>query len=169
MPVIRGRPSQTQLPDDRRSSLLARLTSERVGATAPGGPVIFELPLTQTNKFDVMVVWDEWKDVRSEDRTQLIKEVYQDKADALALALGVTRKEADEQGVLPYKVRMTFVQQPRFTEDQFQAACLSVGGFVGPDGRSELRFPTAPIAEEAALRLKEKLPGSEWVVNYSDG
>jgi hypothetical protein len=61
MPVIRGRSSETKLSDDRRKSLLDRLVAEREGKPALGGPVIFEIPLDQPEKLDVMVVWDEWE------------------------------------------------------------------------------------------------------------
>jgi hypothetical protein len=64
----------------------------------------------------------------------LINEAYNDKADVLALALGVTYKEAIEQGVLPFRVRLKFGPQPKFTEEKVRTAYLSVGGFVGPEG-----------------------------------
>ena len=168
MPVIRGRLIGTKLPDERKTTLLTRLIAEREGKPAPGGPVIFEIPLDQADKLDVMVVWDEWEGIRSEDRTQIIKEVYQDKADDLALALGVTREEAIEQGVLPYRVRLRFGPQPEFTEEAFRSARVAVGGFDGPQGAVELRFPTRTTAEEAVEQLKNRLPGSQWVVNYAD-
>src|SRR5579871_2904584 len=98
--------------------------------------------------------------VRSEDRTQLIQEAYTDKANDLALALGVTCKEAIEQGVLPFRVRLRFGRQPKFTEEEFRRACLSVGGFAGSEGSVELRFPTRSTAEEAVKQLKKRLPGS---------
>lgn len=168
MPVIRGRSTEKKLPDDRRKSLLEQLVAEREGKPTPGGPVIFEIPLDEPEKLDVMVVWDQWEGVRSEDRTQLIKAAYQDKADLLALALGVTYQEAIEQGVLPFRVRLKFGPQPKFTEKQVRTAYLSVGGFAGPEGIVELRFPTQSTAEEAVKQLQKRLSGSQWVVSYAD-
>ncbi len=168
MPLIRGRSSGTKLSDDRKKSLFERLVAERQGKAVLGGPVIFEIPLDQLDKLDVMVVWDEWEGVRSEDRTQLIEAVYKDKEDALALALGVTYKEAIEQGVLPFRVRLRFGPQPKLTEEEIRTAQLSVGGFAGHQASVELRFPTQTTAEEAVQLLKERLPGSEWVVSYAD-
>jgi hypothetical protein len=168
MPVIRGRSNLTKLPDDRKASLLNRLVAERQGEPAPDGPVIFEIPLDEPRKLDVMVVWDEWEGVRSEDRTELIREAYTDKADILILALGVTYKEAIEQGLLPFRVRLRFGPQPNFSEEDLRMAYLSVGGFPGSEGIFELRFPTQAIAEEAVQQLKQRLPGSQWVVNYAD-
>ena len=169
MPVIRGRLNVTRLSDERRRSLLHRLVAERNGGPVQGGPVIFEIPLDQPDKLDVMVVWDEWEGVRSEDRTELINEAYKDRPGVLTLALGVTYDEAIEQGVLPFRARLRFVKQPSFTEEQLRTACLSSGGFLRPEGIMELRFPTQTIAEEAVQQLKERLPGSEWVVNYAEG
>ncbi len=128
---------------------------------------MFEIPLAQPDQFDVMIVWNEWEGVRSEDRTQLIKEAYKDKADDLALALGVTYNEAIEQGVLPFRVRLRFGPQPKFTEEEVRTAVLSVGGFPRPDG-IELRFPTRTTAEEAVQQLNQLLPGMDWVVAYTD-
>ena len=127
MPVIRGRLNETKLPEDRRKSLVDRLVAERRGKAGPAGPVIFEIPLPQPDSLDVVVVWDEWKQIRSEDRTQLIKEAYHDKSDNVALALGVTYQEAIEQGVLPYRVRLRFGPQPNFTEDELRSRYLSLG------------------------------------------
>ncbi len=168
MPVIRGRLNETKLPADRRKAILERLVAEREGKPAPDGPVIFEIPLEQPDKLDVMVVWREWEQIRSEDRTQLIQEAYHDKGDGLALALGVTYQEAIDQGVLPFRVRPRFGPQSHFTEEELRAACLSVGGFVGPEGGVELRFPTRTTAEQAVEQLIEWLPGSQWVVSYAD-
>lgn len=168
MPVIRGRSNEATLPEDRRSALLDRLVAEREGKSPPGGPVIFEIPLDQPDKLDVMVVWDEWADVRSEDRTRLIQEAYKDKADALALALGVTYREALEQGVLPFRARLRFGPQPKFGKEKWRTAYLSVGGFTGPEGRIDLRFPTRTTAEEAVRQLEKRLPGTQWMVNYAD-
>jgi hypothetical protein len=133
----------------------------------PGGPVIFEIPLELSDKLDVVVVWDEWNGIRSEDRTQLITKAYQDKSDSLALALGVTYAEGSDQGVLPFRVRMSFAPQPKFPEDQLRSALLSVGGFERPEGDIELRFPTGRMAEEAARQLEARLPGSQWTTSYA--
>lgn len=168
MPVIRGRSSETTLPDDRKSALLDRLVAEREGKAPPGGPVIFEIPLDQPDKLDVMVVWDEWAEVRSEDRTRLIQEAYKDKTDLLALALGVTYQEALIQGVLPFRVQPRLATQPKFSKEKLRTAYWSVGGLAGPEGRMDLRFPTRTTAEEAVRQLEKRLPGSQWMISYAD-
>ena len=135
----------------------------------PGGPIIFEIPLQQPKKFDVMVVWDEWDGVRSEDRTRIINDAYKDKATAIALALGVTRGEAIEQGILPYRVVTLALASHFIGKDQeLREAALSIGGFAKPDGSIDLRFPTQTIAEEAVRQLQQRVPGSQWVITYAD-
>ena len=173
MPVIRGRSSEKKLTDEQRGLLLSRLADERQGLSTQGGPVIFEIPLEQSDKLDVMVVWDAWQGVRSEDRTRLIQEAYREQQDSLALALGVTCEEAIEQGLLPFRVRPRFGQQFDFREEDLRSAFLSVGGFERPDFERpdnviELRYPSQTVAEETIRRLKELLPGTEWVVSYAD-
>jgi len=168
MPVIRGRLKEKELTDEQKDSLLSRLADERQGRSTQGGPVIFEIPLEQSDKLDVMVVWDAWQGVRSEDRTKLIQEAYREQQDNLALALGVTYEEAIEQGLLPFRVRMKFGSQPRFREEEIRSAYLSVGGFVRPEDIIELRYPSRTVAEETVRQLEERLPGTEWVVSYAD-
>ena len=84
-PVIRGRHGEKKLTEDQRHSLVSLLNNERNGHLTPGGPVIFEIPLEQSDKLDVMVVSDAWRGIRSEDRTKLIQQAYGDQADSLAL------------------------------------------------------------------------------------
>src|SRR5208337_843240 len=168
MPVIRGRSSEKKLTDEQRGLLLSRLADERQGLSTQGGPVIFEIPLEQSDKLDVMVVWDAWQGVRSEDRTRLIQEAYREQQDSLALALGVTYEEAIEQGLLPFRVRPRTRQQVDFREEDLRSASLSVGGFERPDNVIELRYPSRTVAEETIRRLEELLPGTEWAVSYAD-
>jgi len=168
MPVIRGRPKETKIADDQRNDLLRRLFDERKGQSTTGGPSIFEIPLDQSDMLDVMVVWNDWHGVRSEDRTELIKEAYRDHQEELALALGVTYEEAIEQGVLPYRVRQRFGPQPKFDNEQVRSAYLSVGGVERPDGEISLRYPTMSTAQTAVAKLQQLLPGTEWLISHAD-
>ena len=76
MTVVRGKTTTTELPSEDRAKLLGTLVRELSGQAASGGPVIFEIPLDSTNKVDVLVVWDAFRDLRSEDRTDLILDAY---------------------------------------------------------------------------------------------
>jgi hypothetical protein len=168
MPVIRSKPGGQSLPENTKEALLKRLVAELEGNESSDGPVIFEMPIFQSDKIDVMVIWQDWKDVRSEDRVTLIKEAYKDKADGLSLTLGLTLEEAIQEGALPYRVRLRFQEQPKFPEGVMENALLSVGAFLGTDGEVIMRFPTPETAEAARQRLSEKLPGSVWVVSHAD-
>lgn len=167
MPVIRGRAGEKRLAEDQRSELLRRLVDERKGQTNAGGPAIFEIPLDQSDLLDVMVIWNDWQGVRSEDRTQLIKEAYSDLQERLALALGLTYNEAIDQGVLPYRVRLQFGQQPEFDDEPLLSAYFRVGGVMTDDGRVDLRYPTKSTAEAAVGQLQQMLPGTEWIINHA--
>jgi hypothetical protein len=168
MPVIRSKLGGQALPENKKEVLLNHLVAELEGNESPVGPVIFEMPISQSDNIDVMVIWQDWQDVRPEDRATLIKEAYKDKADYLSLTLGLTLEEAIQEGVLPYRVRPRFQEQPEFSEDVMQSALLSVGAFQGPEGKIIMRFPTQETAETACQRLSEKLPGSVWVVSHAN-
>jgi hypothetical protein len=168
MPVIRSQPGSQGLPETKRALLLNSLVAELEGNAPPGGPVIFEMPIPQSDKIDVMVIWQDWQDIRPDDRAALIKDAYREKIDRLSLILGLTLQEAIDEGVLPYRVRMRFQQQPKFADEVLRDALLSAGASRGPEGDLVLRFPTPEIAEAARQRLSEKLPGGEWVVSYAD-
>ncbi len=104
MPVIRGQVRTTALAPQRRAELLETLSRELSGQSDSGGPVIFEIPLDQSDKVDVLVVWEAFQDLRSEDRTGLILDAYGDQRDRIAQGLGVTYNEAIDQNLLPYSV-----------------------------------------------------------------
>ena len=72
MPVIRvGADIATPLPPGLRESLLEKLKREIEGQSTAGGPIVFEIP-EGTETVDVLVVWEDWSKLRSEDRTNLI-------------------------------------------------------------------------------------------------
>jgi hypothetical protein len=167
MPVIRGQSNVTKLPEERRSALLARLVAEREGRGEEGGPVLFEIPLEQSDRIDVVVAWEEWEGVRSEDRTWIITEAYKDRAEVLALALGVTFDEAVAQGVLPFRLRLARGPEA-VPEADLRRAELAVGGLATPAGEIQVRLPTRSMAEAAAQELMQRLPGSLWMVSYGD-
>jgi hypothetical protein len=163
MPIIRGRFREPSITTERRQSLVQRLAAERKGEAAPGGPVIFEIPLPQPNLVDIVVIWEEWKDVAPQLRNQLIEECYSGSDVSIALALGLTYAEALEQGVLPYRVRLEGQTSKSYPKEEFDKAARMAGGFAG-EGDVELRFPTIANAQEAIRLLQEQLPGTQWKV-----
>ncbi len=154
-----------------REELLAKLKNEIEGQVTEGGPVIFEIP-GECEHFDVLVVWEEWKEWESEIRTGLILDAYGDKNNVISQALGVTYEEAMQQQLLPYVVVSAFEQNPRIASlvcdrdeqpvekliKDIREAKRAKGGILLPNGKVELRFPTRAMAEstyEALFADKE--------------
>ena len=59
------------------------------------GPVLFEVPIGRSDKFDVIAVWQAWDEFSSEERSDIILSAYQDRAHQVSLAMGVTPQQAD--------------------------------------------------------------------------
>jgi hypothetical protein len=169
MPVIRGTPPPTITPE-KRAELERRLGDEIDGKTAAGGPLIFEIPLGRTGNIDVMVVWDDWEGVRSEDRSDIILEVYKQRArdEKVMQALGVTHEEALGENLLPYEVYASV----NGSDDAVVQAKLVRGGIQKPRGNVVLRFPTTAMAEANVAELNQALPSHAWAIRTlgrSDG
>ena len=173
MPVIRGRSSTRPLMAERRAKLKGRLRRELDGEGAPGGPLIYEIPLKQSDKLDVMVVWDEFEGVSVEDRDEIILDAYRDRHDRISMAMGVTWREVSEQNLLPYMVisNTEYLQHlgegssvPPIDTSELREAKLREGGIERGDGVILLQFPTRVMAEEAQARLAARLPLAGWSV-----
>jgi hypothetical protein len=155
----------TTLPPDVRESLLTRLKDEFDQSTE-GGPVIFEIPLG-IECFDVLVVWQEWANLRSEDRTRLILDAYGENQEKIAQALGVTYEEAIQQQLLPYTIVSAF-ENHKFAwlvcdknEGKAEKLLADIrndkranGGIVLSKDRVELRFPTQAMADNICEKLR---------------
>src|SRR5437764_4087663 len=87
MPVIRLTGTATVFKREDREAMTSQLAKELEGEpTDEEGPVIFEIPLTGTDKIDVLVVWEKWKekDVASQTRSEMILAAYGEKKDKIA-------------------------------------------------------------------------------------
>lgn len=160
MPVIKGQPRVKTLDEGRRNALITRLGLELANKGDVDGPTIFEIPLDQSDRMDVLVVWHEFHDLRAEDRTGLIMQAYGGNAERIAQALGVTQAEAVEQGLLPYRV-VAVTQSHGSAADELKKAMLGEGGFL-TGGDVDLRLPTQTMAIEAIERLSARIPGMGW-------
>lgn len=174
MPVIRGRSTIRALTPERRADLKERLVSELSGRGTPAGPLVFEIPLEQSDRFDAIVVWDEFAGARAEDRDQVILEAYGDLGKRPSMALGVTGREADDQNLLPYmllsntEVLAALGENDSVDPADLQAwhdAMIEEGGIVRDDGTVALRFPTRAMAEEAQARLAARFPLARWSIS----
>lgn len=163
MPIVRGSSKSTALTAERRAALLEQLSKERAGQGVPNGPMIFEIPLEQSNRIDVLVVWDAFQGIRSEERTELILSSYHETPENIAQALGVTYQEAMDQQLLPYAV-IPMTRKSEVPEDELRRAMLNAGGFALPSNKIDLRFPTMEMAETAHSSLCDHIPQGHWSI-----
>jgi hypothetical protein len=163
MPVVRGRSKANVLTPERREQLREQLTGELSGQRIPGGPLIFEIPLEQSDKMDVIVVWNEFEGLWAEDRSQVILDAYQDQRDWISLAMGATYQEAIDQQLLPYAV-VPMTRNGDADPTALRGAMLEEGGITLDGGKVDLRFPTRAMAEAAHQHLVDLLPGGYWSI-----
>jgi hypothetical protein len=165
MPVIRVTANPSVFSHEQRKALLDQLSNELAQATEKG-PVVFEIPLDQTDKMDVLVVWEAWKDVPSEARSEIILEAYKDKKGKISQALGVTNQEAIDQHLLPYSV-VPMARSGEADSDKLKSAMLAEGGLAFENGKVDLRLPTLRMAKESHQRLCDALPKGYWSIVQS--
>jgi hypothetical protein len=163
MPVIRGISKSASLTSERRKVLRDELIDELTGKSSTDGPLIFEIPLEQSDKIDVIVVWNAFDGVRAEDSTGLILDAYSDRKVEISLAMGVTYHEAVAQHLLPYTV-VPMMKRGQVEPAALNKAMMEEGGVALSNGKVELRFPTMAMAEEAHQRLSERLPEGYWSI-----
>lgn len=114
---------------------------------------------------------------RSEDRTALILDAYGDKQQQIAQALGVTYEEAVQEQLLPYAVVSQFEHEKMRLlacgRDEGKANAMlkrirevkqRQNGFVLPNGKVELRFPTRAMADQAIEALFRENRDLNWSV-----
>jgi hypothetical protein len=166
MPVIRSTFTPKVLKREQRKELLDQLAKELKGETTANGLVIFEIPLQPTDKMDVLVVWEAWKDVPADIRSEIILDAYREKKSKISQALGVTHQEAIEQHVLPYSV-LPMTRRGEVDPATLKTAMLEQGGLPLDGNKVDLRFPTLAMAEEAHQRLCDKLPKGYWSIVQS--
>jgi hypothetical protein len=163
MPVIR--PSGRWDAKVPRETLVEQLTKELLGEAQAQGPVIFEVPIRDTDTFHVIVVWEEWAGVSPEDRSSIILEAYANRDEArvdddpmsprITLVIGATAEEAIELDLLPYSLTPD-VHRKHAAYDEIKQAMLQEGAIRLPTGHVELRFPTLQMAKEARDQLSSQ-------------
>ncbi len=174
MPVFSVTP--VTVSKDRRESLLKTLKTERQHPSPSGEPMIFEIPVEELDRIEVLVVWQDWEGVPSAERTNVILEAYEDQREKLAQAVGVTYEEAMQQQLLPYSIesvldrpkllslmRLGPKEQQKLRED-IHNAMLQEGGIRRVGDKVELRFPAKKMAEKAHARLFERFRDGYWSI-----
>ena len=168
MPVIKLTVTGTVFKREDRQAMIAQLAKELAGQTTENGPVIFEIPLSDGEKIDVLVVWEKWKDIPSQTRSDVILAAYGKQKDKIAQPLGVTYKEAIEQNLLPYAV-VSMTSRDQLPVAKLKAVMKKYGAFILEDGNVDLRFPTMEMARQVHQKLVDEMPKGYWSIKYSVG
>jgi hypothetical protein len=159
-------------PRKTDAKLVERLVDELKVNRESGQPFIYEQGFS-TGKVRILVIWDDWKDMPLEDRTNIILSAIErsdgkDYRNKVALASGLTVPEGIAAGMLPYQILAALLKGDKVTPEQCRKAMLEEGAseLVGPD-LLQLRFPTEDSAEACRKRLIKRLPDSDevWIVS----
>jgi hypothetical protein len=181
MPVIRpaGRKQPIATVRDHLTDLLVK---ELMGERSRMGPVIFELPTDQANQVDVIVVWEAWKSLPPEARSEVVRDAYQRFARVLESSLhqidpnkprdllvptpaSVTCATWDDLttlDLLPYKIQPT-AGEDAFDPEDARLSMTEVGAIWTPFG-VQLRFPNKEMATDVYARLMTEMPEARWSI-----
>jgi hypothetical protein len=181
MPVIR--PAGREQPIATvREHLADLLVKELMGERSRMGPVIFELPTDQPDQVDVIVVWEAWKGLPIEARSEVVRDAYDRFARVLessvhqmnsskpremlvptpASVTCATWEDLTTFDLLPYKI------QPLAGEDEVdpedvRLLMIETGAIWTPFG-VQLRFPDQEMATDVYARLMEEMPEARWSI-----
>jgi hypothetical protein len=145
-----------------------KLAQEFTASSPNLQPMILEEQVPSTKSRHVRVIWDAWKDLTDEQRSDVIIDAYSQaegpKAAAeITLAEGVTPQEALALGMLSFKVVPTHRRTDAVPMADYEAALADEARntLLGAKAK-ELRFARVEDAEQARQRLQQALPGSSW-------
>jgi hypothetical protein len=160
--------SQARHP--QHDKLVKRLARELATPSDLVQPLILEEHLPPNGSRRVYVIWNKWKDLELEERSEIIDGAYEQAegkqaAAKVLIATGLTAQEALAYGLLPYKVERLNRSSDNSPSDAYRKGVAKEAGFtlLGSKAR-ELRYARLEDAEQARDRLKQALPGSSWVV-----
>jgi hypothetical protein len=156
-------------PRKADGKLVERLVDELKTGRGPGQPFIYETSFS-AGKIKILVMWDEWKELPLEQRTNIILSAVEqsegkDYRAKIARASGLTFPEAVAAGMLPYQITALRKEVP-VNREQCREAMLAEGGSKLFGRTIQLRFPDEEAAEACKKRLIKRLPKSEdiWVI-----
>lgn len=159
-------------PRKTDKKLVDRLVDELQANRESGQPFIYEQAFS-TGKVRALVVWDEWKELPLDQRTNIILAAIEQSDGReyrarVALASGLTVPEGVAAGMLPYQIITARRSGDKVTFEQCWEAMLAEGAsqLFGPDVL-QLRFPTEESAEACRKRLIKRYPDSNdiWIVS----
>jgi hypothetical protein len=133
-------------------------------------PYILEEEVAATGLRTVTVIWDRWKGVADEARSDIVLAAYEvaegkKYADSVAIPSGLTPDEALALGYLPHKVEPLRRVGDSLTDAEYRRAFAEEASrtLLGKSAK-ELRYARAEEAHEAHDRLTAALPESSWGV-----
>jgi hypothetical protein len=133
-------------------------------------PLILEEQLPVTKSTRVHVIWNDWKPLSFEQRSEVIRDAYKRAegervASRIEVAAGLTAEEALVHGLLPYKVELASPKGGKVASSEYRRAISTEAPhtLLGP-GAPELRYARLEDAEESRKRLQEAFPDSSWTV-----
>ncbi len=181
MPVIRpgGRKEPVATLCEHLSDLLVK---ELIGERLRMGPVIFELPTDEPDRVDVIVVWEAWKSLKVETRSEVVRDAYgrfrktlessvhyidsakshRPLAPAPRVITCATWEDLAGVDLLPYKIEPT-AKEGEFDAEDARLLMMDVGAIWTPSG-AQLRFPTKDMASGALAQLNAEMPEARWSI-----
>ncbi len=149
--------------------LVKKLVAELIGGKSKQ-PVIVEEVIPATASRHVHVIWDQWRRLPEEERSDVIWQAYreaegEEAASNITIAIGATPEEALALGLLPFQVRRLRKRANAVSPDDYRRAMeQELSNTLLGAQSEELRYATLEEAEEAKSRLEAALPGSHWAV-----
>lgn len=163
MAVIRPSTDKAAQHEILVESLVNELRRERHN----GQPYVYINNVGQTPSLHVTVVWDEWRDLSSQQRSRIIVDAVERNDPAtrgkITIAMGLTGEEARQFGILRYKVQLHLKKPEEGRRPQLETLLRDEGAFDTSEGR-ELLFLTEEQANQAYDRLQDAAPGKHWVL-----
>ena len=159
-------------PRKTDAKLVERLVDELKANRESGQPFIYEQSFS-TGKIRILVIWDDWKDLPLEERTNIILSAIErsdgkDYRAKVALASGLTIPEGVAAGMLPYQIIVARRKGDKATLEQCWDAMLAEGASrLFGSNVPQLRFPTEEAAEACHKRLIKRVPNSDeiWIIS----
>jgi len=156
--------------------LIEELAQELKSQRDAGQPRIEEQHFPRTGAIRVTVLWDKWVPVVNEERTTIILAAYEraegrEFRDRIALAIGLTMREARASGLLPFQIIAALRPDDPVTEEDCRKAMIAEGAStLWGEELPRLCFATEEEAEASRLRLAERLPGSKpvWIITRQE-
>jgi hypothetical protein len=174
VPRIKRGPEERAGP--RHTDLVNELAEELRRNRQFGQPRIEETEFS-TGAVRVYVFWDKWEGLPDQERVEVILDAYEQvegKAyrDRITLAAGWTFPEARELDLILYRVEpppAARLASPE-TRARYHEAMRRLGASdLFGSGEPELWVGTREEAEACRERLREELPGSDWLISKEVG